>query len=48
MNFAYSKYMYVYVIQFTSYYKDKLNTKPLGIMYKDLCKFHLRQLRVAV
>ena len=42
MNFAYSKYMYVYVIQFTAYYKDKCKSKSLGILYKDLSKFHLR------
>ena len=40
--------MYVYVIQFTSYYKDKYNLKSLSILYKSLSKFHLRQLRVAV
>ena len=48
MNFSYSKYMYVYVIQFMAYYKDKYKSKYLGIFYKDLCKVYLRQLRVAV
>ena len=40
--------MYVYVIQFIAYYKDKCKLKSLGILYKDLCNFHLRQLSVAV